>query len=98
MESGIGELEQWKRYDSEFHQALISNCGSRVLMETHAAVFDKYFRYQMIAFNYRGGEPALQHKALLDCALKRDAATAAAVLEAHVNNCVEHSLATTSLR
>ena len=29
MESGIGEPEQWKRYDSEFHQALISNCGSR---------------------------------------------------------------------
>lgn len=98
MESGIGELEQWKRYDSEFHQALISNCGSRVLMETHAAVFDKYFRYQMIAFNYRGGEPALQHKALLDCALRRDAAAAVVVLEAHVNNCVKHSLTTSSLR
>ena len=27
MEQGIGELEQWKRYDGEFHQALISNCG-----------------------------------------------------------------------
>ena len=50
----IGEPEQWKRYDSEFHQALISNCGSRTLMEAHAAVFDKYFRYQMIALNYRG--------------------------------------------
>jgi GntR family carbon starvation induced transcriptional regulator len=98
MESGIGELEQWKRYDSEFHQALMSNCGSRVLMETHAAVFDKYFRYQMIAFSYRGGEPALQHKALLDCALSRDAKAAAAVLEAHVNNCVKHALTTTSLR
>jgi GntR family transcriptional regulator, carbon starvation induced regulator len=98
MESGIGELERWKRYDSEFHQALISNCGSRVLMETHAAVFDKYFRYQMIAFNYRGREPALQHKALLDCALRRDAAAAAAVLEPHVNNCVKHSLTTTPLR
>src|SRR5690349_15285707 len=42
MDSGIGELEQWKRYDGEFHQALISNCGSRVLMEAHALVFDKY--------------------------------------------------------
>jgi DNA-binding GntR family transcriptional regulator len=98
MESGIGELEQWKRYDSEFHQALISNCGSRVLMEAHAAAFDKYFRYQMVAFRYRGNEPSLQHKTLLDCALRRDAAAAATVLEAHVNNCVEHSLATTSLR
>lgn len=98
MESGIGEPEQWKRYDGEFHQALISNCGSRVLMETHALVFDKYFRYQMVAFLYRGGEPAVQHKALLDCALSRDAGTAKRVLAAHVNNCVEHALATSALR
>jgi GntR family carbon starvation induced transcriptional regulator len=98
MESGIGEPEQWKRYDSEFHQALISNCGSRVLMEAHALVFDKYFRYQMVAFLYRGGEPAAQHVALLECALKRDAKTANDVLTTHVNNCVEHALATSTLR
>jgi DNA-binding GntR family transcriptional regulator len=97
MESQIGELEQWKRYDSEFHQALISNCGSRVLTEAHALVFDKYFRYQMVAFSYRGAEPAVQHKALLDCALRRDAATAKRVLTQHVNNCVDHALTTSSL-
>jgi GntR family carbon starvation induced transcriptional regulator len=98
MEQGFGELEQWKRYDGEFHQALISNCGSRVLMEAHALVFDKYFRYQMLAFLYRGGEPAIQHRALLDSALRRDAEAAKAVLQSHVNNCVEHALATSSLR
>ncbi len=98
MEQGIGELEQWKRYDGEFHQALISNCGSRVLLETHALVFDKYFRYQMVAFTYRGAEPAQQHKALLQCALKRDVETAKAILTRHVNNCVEHALRTGSLR
>ena len=92
MASGVGQPEQWKRYDSEFHQALISNCGSRVLVETHSAVFDRYFRYQMIALHYRGEEPALQHQALLDCALKRDAAQARAVLTKHVNNCVDHAL------
>jgi GntR family carbon starvation induced transcriptional regulator len=98
MEPGIGEPEQWKRYDSEFHQALISNCGSRVLMETHSLAFDKYFRYQMVAFRYRGAEPAEQHRALLECALKRDARTARTVLSAHVNNCVAHALANSSLR
>jgi len=97
MESGIGEPEQWKRYDGEFHQALISNCGSRVLMETHSLAFDKYFRYQMVAFSYRGSEPAEQHKALLECALKRDAETAKKVLAAHVNNCIDHALANSSL-
>ena len=98
METGLGELEQWKRYDGEFHQALISNCGSRMLMETHALVFDKYFRYQMVAFSYRGSEPAEQHKALLEAALKRDADGAVATLQVHVNNCVEHALATKALK
>ena len=98
MKSGIGELQQWKRYDGEFHQALISNCGSRVLMEAHALTFDKYFRYQMIAFTYRGAGPSEQHKALLDSALKRDVQTAKAILIEHVNSCVEHALTKTLLR
>jgi GntR family transcriptional regulator, carbon starvation induced regulator len=98
MESGIGEVEQWKRYDGEFHQALISNCGSRALMETHALVFEKYFRYLMVVFDYRGEEPAVQHRALLDCALRRDAVSARPILAAHVTNCVAHALATKSLR
>jgi DNA-binding GntR family transcriptional regulator len=51
-----------------------------MLMETHALVFDKYFRYQMVAFSYRGSEPAAQHRTLLEAALKRDAETAAETL------------------
>ena len=42
-------------------QALISCCGSRELMQTHAVVFDKYFRY---ALQYRGSDTAGQHRAL----------------------------------
>src|SRR5580704_13787696 len=98
MASAVGQPEQWKRYDSEFHQALISNCGSQVLMEAHAAVFDRYFRYQMIALHYRGEEPAQQHQALLECALKRDSARAAKVLRQHIESCVEHALADGALR
>jgi DNA-binding GntR family transcriptional regulator len=86
--------EDWKRYDWEFHQALISACGSRALMETHAGVFDKYLRYQMIALSYRGDIAAREHKTLLDCALKRDAETAQRVLAEHVKGGVEHALAT----
>jgi GntR family carbon starvation induced transcriptional regulator len=98
MSSHIGDPDQWKRYDSEFHQELISNCGSRTLTEAHAAVFDKYFRYQMIALNYRGDEPARQHQALLECALKRDIVRAKSVLHDHVTGCVTHAIATGTLR
>jgi DNA-binding GntR family transcriptional regulator len=86
--------ETWKTYDWQFHQALISACGSRLLIETHAAVFEKYLRYQMIALSFRGGIAEKEHKMLLDCALKRDAKTACEVLTRHVAGGVEHALAT----
>ena len=95
METGLGELEQWKRYDGEFHQALISNCGSRMLMETHALVFDKYFRY---ALQYRGSATIAQHQALLECALKRDVESAKSILTEHINSCVAHALSIGKLK
>ena len=88
----------WKKYDGEFHQALISNCGSRALMEMHAAVFDRYFRYLMIVFDFRGEEPNRQHRALLDAALARDAAGATAILREHVMRCIDHAVASGALR
>jgi DNA-binding GntR family transcriptional regulator len=78
-----------KRYDSEFHQALISSCGSRELMQTHAVVFDKYFRY---ALQYRGSATVEQHRALLECALERDAERARKILVDHIDGCVAHAL------
>jgi DNA-binding GntR family transcriptional regulator len=86
--------EFWKRCDWEFHQALISACGSKLLVETHAAVFDKYLRYQMIALSYRGEIAASEHARLRDCAIIRDADEACAVLRRHVSGGVEHALAT----
>ena len=86
--------EQWKQYDWQFHQALISACGSRMLITNHAAVFDKYLRYQMIALSYRGDIAAGEHAELLECALKRDADRACEVLTSHVSGGVEHALAT----
>jgi DNA-binding GntR family transcriptional regulator len=85
--------KDWKRYDWEFHQALISACGSRTLMETHAAIFDKYLRYQMISLTFRGQIAADEHRQMLEAALRRDAATAQEILRRHVEAGVEHGLA-----
>ena len=82
----------WKQYDWEFHQALISACGSKVLMDTHASIFDKYLRYQMLSLTFRGQLAADEHRQLLEAALKRDSATAQAVLKKHVEAGVEHGL------
>ena len=92
MEGDRSVTQQWKQYDWEFHQALISACGSRVLMDTHASIFDKYLRYQMISLTFRGQIAADEHKALLEAALRRDSATAQDILRRHVAAGVEHGL------
>ena len=87
------DAQTWKRYDWEFHHALISACGSRVLLDTHATIYDRYLRYQMIAAVYRGEAASSEHRTLLDCALKRDWRTAQRTLTTHVQDCVEQMLA-----
>jgi DNA-binding GntR family transcriptional regulator len=93
MASGdTSRAEDWKRYDWEFHQALIAACGSRLLMETHSSVFDKYLRYQMVALSYRGSVAEEEHRQLLEAALRRDSATAKQILQRHIQAGVEHAL------
>ena len=48
------QKEDWKRYDWEFHLALIEACGSQNLLSLHTVLYDKYLRYQMIVLTNRG--------------------------------------------
>ena len=67
MAGGVrAQAELWKRYDWEFHHALISACGSQVLLDTHATIYDRYLRYQMIAAVYRGEVASGEHGTLLE--------------------------------
>src|SRR3569833_496462 len=85
--------DAWKRDDFEFHHALLSACGSKVLLDTHSAVFDKYLRYLIIAVVFRGEVTAREHRALLECDLKRDVRKAKEVLVLHIQECVTFTLA-----
>ena len=86
------QTETWKRYDWEFHHALISCCGSKALLDAHSAIFDKYLRYQIIAVVFRGEAAAREHRELLKAALKRDAGAATAVLVKHIRDCVQYTI------
>jgi DNA-binding GntR family transcriptional regulator len=86
------ETETWKRYDWEFHHALISACGSRALLDVHGSIFTRYLRYQMVAVVFRGQPAADEHRRLLEAALDRDFERAKTTLAAHVNDCVQHTL------
>jgi DNA-binding GntR family transcriptional regulator len=76
------------RYDWEFHNALISACGSRVLLEMHAGIYDKYLRYLMLAAVFRGEFVVEEHRKLLEFALERDWRGAQATTIAHIQDCV----------
>ena len=86
------QKEQWKRYDREFHLALIQACDSRNLLVLHAVIYDKYLRYQMLVLTYRGGEAVDEHKAIFDAALARDAVACANLLEQHMRRGLTHTL------
>ena len=77
-----------KRYDGEFHQALISSCGSRELMQTHAIVFDKYFRY---ALRYRGTRDDQPAQGAAGMRAEARHQERKAVLTEHINGCVAHA-------
>ncbi|MGO4174699.1 GntR family transcriptional regulator [Bosea sp. TAF32] len=84
--------QQWKRYDFEFHQALVSACGSKVLLDLHAGIYERYLRYQMVFFIFWGPTSIGEHRALLDCALHRDAGEAQRLLHGHIHGCIDVAL------
>ena len=92
QQDGDTEKERWKKYDWEFHLALIRACNSSNLLALHATLFGKYLRYQMLVLTYRGEAACDEHKALFEAALARNSATATDVLRAHIINGVEHTL------
>ena len=87
------QKEDWKRYDWEFHLALIQACGSRNLLSLHSVLYDNYLRYQMLVLTYRGEEAVVEHRKILDAALERDIEKAALNLKTHIEKGLEHTLA-----
>ncbi len=87
------QKEDWKRYDWEFHLALIEACGTRNLISLHSVLYDKYLRYQMLMLTHRGQEAADEHKQMLEAALDRNVEAATKTLTVHIEKGLEHTLA-----
>jgi DNA-binding GntR family transcriptional regulator len=87
-----GEMsEQWATAHAAFHTALASGCGSPLLMDIRAGLYDRSELYR------RWAQPVVQesrdvhaeHTAIADAALSRDAALAAELLERHLRRTAE---------
>lgn len=90
------EKETWKRYDWEFHKAMIQACNSQNLLSLHEIIYDKYLRYQMLVLTHRGEEAVKEHQEMFEAALARDVPRAQSVLETHIRKGLEHTLAAMS--
>lgn len=91
LSGDLSEEETWKRYDGEFHLAMIQACNSRNLLSLHSKIYDKYLRYQMLVLTHRGSIAADEHDKMLEAALARDADLAATLLEQHIQNGLRHA-------
>jgi len=92
LEGDQRNTELWKRYDGEFHQAMINACNSDNLLSLHSVIFDKYLRYQMTVLTNRGAEAVKEHKNMFDAALKRDSEKAQKVLTQHITRGLKYAL------
>ena len=86
------QKEIWKRYDKEFHQALIRASNSKNLLSLHAQIYEKYLRYQMLVLTFRGREAANEHKSMLRAALKRDITQTQKILKQHIHTGFKHAM------
>ncbi len=79
--------EPWERANQEFHEALVSNCGSRWLRLYLRTMYDHSRRYRMLSLKTRPfprSQSADEHRRILDAAIKRDAERACRLLAEHI--------------
>lgn len=90
VENGGPEvLEEWTRYNRDFHSAIIAACRSKWMLRFCLTLYDQIGRYHY-ATRQNGTLPldasAREHKALFRAVVNRDAPSAVKILEAHVRS------------
>ncbi|MFG1495483.1 GntR family transcriptional regulator [Saccharospirillum sp. HFRX-1] len=88
-------VELWTRYDQEFHLALMSACGSKLMIRTYQDLFLKYRQYvvrELKTQGFRGREIIAEHLAIGEAALARDKEGCLALLREHANTYLDRQL------
>lgn len=87
---GSGRMsDEWARVHTEFHDALLSGCGNRRLLETARALrreADLYQRWSVSLGQEPGRDIAAEHRGLLEAAVSRDADLAVSRLREHISH------------
>ena len=80
------ENPDWEPLHRAFHLALLSNCGSRWMLDFCAQLADHSYRYRQISIQrvYPVSESRDTHAPIMKAALEGDAAKAVALLQSHL--------------
>ncbi len=83
--------DEWERRHRAFHESLIAACGNRKLLTIIRHMVDQTERYRHVAIAYSDipRKDELEHKAIMNAVLARDAAKACSLLTKHFNKTVE---------
>jgi len=77
---------EWSALHRDFHAALLAACPSQRQLAWSASLFDQAERYRRFSARHRkvARRKSTEHKKLMDATLRRDSATACALLADHI--------------
>lgn len=84
--------EEWTAVHGEFHYALVSACGSPVLLEIRSKLFERAHRYRRMSSQFRQQwrEKGAEHKMIADAALERNVDQALRLIDRHIRETSEN--------
>lgn len=87
----IARHAEWVARHRAFHEALVSACRSRWLLNFRAILFDQSERYRLLSKHHRppGSRKVDEHIGIKEAVLNRDAKLAADLLACHINETAE---------
>lgn len=87
--------DSWEERHRRFHLALISACGSPVLLNFCSQLHDRFDRYRRLAIATKSvmAGVGIDHDEIMAAALRGDAPAAMAMLDRHIGNTAELVLA-----
>ncbi|MGP4689593.1 GntR family transcriptional regulator [Agrobacterium pusense] len=89
--------DEWSVVHGEFHYSLVAACGSPVLLEIRAKLFERAHRYRRMSSQFRTKwrEKDVEHKMIVDAVMERNIETALSLIERHIRetseNVIEHA-------
>ncbi len=90
IQQDTGSLDEWEQRNREFHEAVVSACGSPWLIRLQKLLYAQHERYRRVSLTFREPDRDLrgEHRAIMQACLDRDAAAAARLSAEHIDRTV----------